>query len=72
MRTDDFIKQPLSTVQDGRTWHLYSVDFTTADGRFGTYIYALSDEHAVAIVEELKATATLAGRLGGVVHCEKD
>lgn len=58
---------PLQTVVAGRTWHCYSVEFTTADGNFLTYIYALSDEHASHIVEELRATAKLGGRIEGVI-----
>jgi hypothetical protein len=61
------IQMPLTTVVNGRTWRLFGVDFTTADGEFGTYIYALSFEHAAAIVEELKQTARLGGQLEGHV-----
>lgn len=57
---------PLSTVVDGRTWHLFSVEFDTADGKFSTYIYALDSGHAGLIVEEMKQTLTLAGQLSGV------
>ncbi len=59
------IQLPLTTVVDGRTWGLFGVDFKTADGTFSTYIYALSFEHASHIVEELRATATLGGKLEG-------
>jgi hypothetical protein len=47
----------LDTVVNGRKWLLYSFDFTTSDGEFSTYFYAISDEHAAHILEELKATA---------------
>lgn len=61
------IQMPLTTVVDGRKWNLFEVEFSTADGEFGTYIYALSFEHAAAIVEELKQTARLGGQLEGHV-----
>lgn len=48
---------------DGATWHKHEVLFTTAEGTFSTYIYAVSDEHAVAIIEELRATARWNGRI---------
>jgi hypothetical protein len=53
------------TVVNGRTWYLYSLDYDTADGAFGTYFYAISDEHAEMIVEEIKATAKLRGQVIG-------
>lgn len=56
---------PMTTVVNGRTWRLFGLDYSTADGEFGTYIYALSFEHAAAIVEELKQTARLGGQLEG-------
>jgi hypothetical protein len=61
------VQMPLTTVVNGRTWRLFGVDFSTADGEFSTYIYALSFEHAAAIVEELKQTARLGGQLEGWV-----
>lgn len=64
MRTTP-IEMQLSCVVNGKTWHLYGVDFETADGKFSTYVYAISEEHASHIVEELKATAKLTGRLEG-------
>lgn len=61
------VPMPLTCVVDGRTWRLFGVDYTTADGEFATYVYALSFEHAAAIVEELKQTARLGGQLEGWV-----
>jgi hypothetical protein len=57
------VQLPITAVVNGRTWRLFGVDFTTADGEFVTYIYALSFEHATAIVEELKQTARLGASL---------
>lgn len=58
------IALPTTTRVDGRTWRLFSVPYSTADGEFSTYVYAISFEHAAAIVEELKGSA----RLGGMVQ----
>lgn len=57
------ITLPTSCHIDGRTWRLFSVPYSTADGEFSTYIYALSFEHAAAIVEELKGSARLGGQI---------
>ncbi|MEN5115891.1 hypothetical protein ABE488_00940 [Luteimonas sp. TWI662] len=54
---------PLSTIVEGRVWNLHTLDFKTAEGRFSTYFYAISDEHAVAIVEEIKETASWGGQV---------
>lgn len=63
----DQIQMPLSVPVDGRTWRLFSVEFDTADGKFSTYIYALSDEHAAAMVVELRQTARCGGAVVGWV-----
>jgi hypothetical protein len=53
------IPYPLS-ARDGRyNWKPHIVYFDTAEGLFTVHIYALSAEHAAAIVEEMKATARL-------------
>jgi hypothetical protein len=59
------IEMELSPVVNGRTWRLYSFDFRTADGLFSSYFYAVSDEHAAHILEELKATAFNPSRIEG-------
>lgn len=53
----------LSTEVGGVRWGLYAVAFDTAEGSFVTYIYAVSAEHASHVVEELRATARLAGQV---------
>jgi hypothetical protein len=62
MRTDP-ITMPLSVTVDGREWKLFNVDYNTPDGAFSFKIYAISFEHAAAIVEEIKETAKLGGML---------
>lgn len=57
------VELPLMTVVDGRTWHLFTVEFDTADGLFTTYIYALSHEHAELMCAELRIGAKVAGQL---------
>lgn len=65
-RPGEAVRLPLSVTKDGRQWDLYSVRYETPDGEFGTYIYAISFEHAAAIVEDLKGSATLDGRVCGL------
>ena len=57
------IRLPHKTEVGGRTWRLHPVRFSPADGEFSTYIYAVSDEHAVAIVEEMRETLQWVGRI---------
>ncbi len=61
------IPLPITTVVDGRTWRLFDVLYSTADGEFSTYIYALSFEHAELLIEELRQTARLGGQIQGWV-----
>ena len=48
-----------TVVEKGLTWHMFPVDFTTLEGTYSVYIYALDREHAAAVLSELKATAVL-------------
>lgn len=57
------LSQELTTVVDGRTWDLYTFDYTTPDGVFCGYLYAISAEHAAELLLDLKATATLRGKM---------
>lgn len=56
------VQQPTVHV-GGREWSLFSIDYDTADGKFTTYIHALSLEHASMMVEEMKQTARVAGQV---------
>ncbi len=56
--------KPTIQVQ-GRTWRLFAIDYDTADGKFSTYIYALSWEHAHMMLDELKQTARIGGQVEG-------
>ncbi|AZD84969.1 hypothetical protein C4K14_2135 [Pseudomonas chlororaphis subsp. aureofaciens] len=54
---------------NGITWRLFPVDFTTVEGTFSVYLYALNREHAAAILLELKETAVLRdGDLVGITN----
>jgi hypothetical protein len=61
------MSEPLQVEQDGRTWHRFACEYTTADGKFGFHIYAISHEHAVAMLEELKQTAVVLGQVTKIV-----
>ncbi|WXL23934.1 hypothetical protein WG219_11260 [Ectopseudomonas mendocina] len=54
---------PLSVIQDGKTWALFSFEYSTPDGRFSSYFYALSFEHASYILAEMRRTAGDIGQL---------
>lgn len=66
------IQQPPFVFVDGRKWNLYSADYTTPDGRFSIYFYAISVEHAVAILADIKETAVLSGQVIDVIDAGKD
>ena len=56
-------KQSISLARvamvNGLQWQLYPVDFKTEEGTFSVYLYAISREHAAAVLLELKETAVL-------------
>jgi hypothetical protein len=60
------IPHPLLVQVNGRTWLLFKADFITPDGEFSFYFYAISTEHAAAILADIKETATLGGQIQGV------
>lgn len=53
---------PTVTV-NGITWHLFSINFDTADGAFSTYLYAIDHGHAALRLEELKESARIGGQI---------
>lgn len=61
------IAMPITCVVGGRVWRLYGVEYDTADGKFCTYIHALSWDHAVMRLEELKESARVYGEIVGEV-----
>ena len=52
---------------NGREWSLFSFEFTTVNGTFQSYIYAISFEPASYIIEEMKETARLFGCVEGTI-----
>ncbi len=62
-----YVDLPLVCGVNGRQWRLYTFDFTTPDGTFSSYFYAISDEHAAALLLDMKQTAELKGSMVGVV-----
>jgi hypothetical protein len=58
---------PLECDVSGKRWYLYSFEYTTGDGRFSSHFYAISDEHAHIVMQELKETAVLSGRVQDII-----
>ncbi len=50
----------------GRKWVPYEVVFDTPEGQFGVHMYAISDAHADAMLQDLKETGRIAGQTIGV------
>lgn len=63
---DKKLELPLSATINGTEWRLYSIEFDTCDGLFSSFLYAVSDEHAGVILEDLKSTGRVAYALVGV------
>lgn len=64
------IPHPLTTKVNGRTWSLFSAHYKSSDGVFCFYFYAIDFEHASYMLEELKSTATLDGKVDSIVPAE--
>jgi hypothetical protein len=58
---------PLSSNVNGRTWHLYSFDYESPDGRGSGYFYATSHDHAALLLSELKESAVLSHQVIGQI-----
>lgn len=52
-------------VVDGREWRRFLCSYDSADGRFSFEIMALSHDHALMMLDELKQTAKVDGELKG-------
>ena len=57
------VKLPMTCLVDDRTWNLFTFDFQTPDGTFASYLYAISLEHAAAMLADMKETAVLTGQM---------
>lgn len=54
-------------IVDGREWRTYCCSYDTPDGTFGFNIMAISLDHALMMIEELKQTARVDGELKAVL-----
>lgn len=54
---------PLQVQVQGRTWRMFSCGYSTPDGEFSFYIYALSWEHAQLMLDDIKANAKVDGEI---------
>lgn len=54
---------PLKTTIGGRTWYLYTYEYQTDAGIFCGYLHATGDEHAEQMMQHLRSTAVLKGRM---------
>jgi len=51
---------------EGRKWFPYEVSFDTPEGEFNIHIYATSDAHADAMLQDLKESGRVTGQTIGV------
>jgi len=54
---------PVSVEEDGKTWNLYGFKWQTPDGEFGSYLHALSHDHAAMMLAEMRETAVMDGQI---------
>lgn len=57
------VPQPLAVIVGGVKWNLFSADYTTPDGTYSFYFYAISFDHASLILHDIKETAVLSGQV---------
>jgi hypothetical protein len=72
MELQNGVRLPIDVAVRNRDWHLFIAEFDSADGKFSFYFYALSFEHAAALLQELKETATLLGQMGAVIPAKNN
>lgn len=60
------VPKPVTVIVDGRKWSLFSAQYRTDEGLFEFEFYAISEEHARHIIDDIKETATFAGQVLGV------
>lgn len=61
------LRLELAPIVNGVKWRLYPIEFTTVDGKFSAYFYAVTDEHAQAMLDDLKDTAIVGNPVLGVI-----
>lgn len=54
---------PHRTIVDGRLWRLFTYEYKTPDGTFCGYMYALSIDHAAALLHDMRETAEIVGEI---------
>lgn len=59
---------PLTVSDGGKDWHLFLASFGGAEGRFGIHFYAISMEHAAMVIEDIKASLKLDGRVSAIIE----
>lgn len=64
--------EPSVQFHRGFQWNLYSAEFDSPDGRFGFYLYAVSDSHAQLQLDAIREGARLIGRVDSVVEIYKE
>lgn len=63
---NDTLDLPLTSTVNGITWSLFAIDFDTPDGTFSAHIYAISFEHANAMLFDLRANGRVERKLIGI------
>lgn len=60
------VNLPYQVIQDGYEWKLYSATYKSDDKLYSFYFYAISDLHALAVVDDIKETAKMSGKVIGI------
>ncbi len=59
------VTQSLRCAVGGREWKLYTADYKADGGTYSLYFYAISDDHAHAVIQDIRETLTYGGQLIG-------
>lgn len=60
----DSVNLPLSVCVLNQQWSLHLIEYDGPDGTFIVHIYALSHDHAMLLLDDLKRTGRVLGRVG--------
>lgn len=62
---EKFVTRPLHCVVGGRTWLMFTADYQADGGTYSLEFYAISMEHAAAVVQDIRESLVLKGQMVG-------
>lgn len=59
------LTKALRVTIDGREWKLYTADYKADASTYSLEFYAINDEHAHAVIQDIRETLAFTGQLYG-------